>query len=293
MHGESDETYQPTGAAVDVAPIDANAANNAATPHPTQVNYVMAGDVNGEANGASASPYRFARWLVTGVVAVMVVTLFWFGPQLWHLVRDEQALEAWVSNLGWWGPVALVALNAVQIVAAPIPGYVVQVAAGFLFGPIWGGVWANLGLLLGASLAFWLARFYGRPLAAHLVGAERLAQWEHVTHSSSTLLWFILLITPVGDLPYFLAGLARVSFVKILLLTLLVRVPSTFMVAAAGAGVMFLTWWQVVILFAVLFALLLLFLRYQDQIVHWSDRHVHRRMQEHLPPQIDGRLSSD
>jgi uncharacterized membrane protein YdjX (TVP38/TMEM64 family) len=216
--------------------------------------------------------HRWGKWLVAGGVGIIVVALLRFGPSLWRIVQDEAALEAWLVTLGWWGPLALVALNAIQIVVAPIPGYVVQLAAGFLFGPIWGGVWANVGLLVGATLAFWLARFYGRPLAGRLVGHERLAQWEHVTHSDSTLVWFVLLLGPVGDLPYFLAGLAKVSFAKIFLITLLVRVPSTFVVAAAGAGVMLLTWWQIALVIALLFVIVLLFLRYQTQIVQWSDR---------------------
>jgi uncharacterized membrane protein YdjX (TVP38/TMEM64 family) len=182
------------------------------------------------------------------------------------------------------GPIALIVLNAIQIVVAPIPGYVVQVAAGFLFGPFWGGVWASLGLLLGASAAFWLARLYGRPLVGRLVGDERLAQWEHIGHSDSTLLWFVLLLSPIGDLPYFLAGLAHVSFAKIFTITLIVRVPSTFVVAAAGAGVMLLTWWQLILLMVVLLLLLLLFLRYQERIIRWSDRHVQRRVEQSIQP---------
>ncbi len=225
--------------------------------------------------GGTPAPHgRFAKWLVAGSVLFVGIALLWFGPQVWQFAQDEEALERWVATLGWLGPVALIALNAIQIVVAPIPGYVVQVAAGFLFGPFWGGVWSSLGLLLGSSVAFWLARSYGRPLVGGLVGHERFEQWEHISHSTSTLVWFVLLVSPIGDLPYFLAGLARVSFVKIFVITLVVRVPSTFVVVAAGAGVMLLTWWQVALLMVALLALLILFLRYQEQIVRWSDRHV-------------------
>lgn len=226
------------------------------------------------ADSQSSPPSSFAQWLLVGTALILVIALLWIGPQAWQLLQDEQALEAWVVELGWLGPVALVALNAIQIVVAPIPGYVVQAAAGFLFGPIWGGLWGSTGLLLGATVAFWLARFYGRPLVARLIGEERLARWEHVTHSSSTLVWIILLLGPVGDIPYFLAGLARVSFVKIFVITLAIRVPSTFVVAAAGAGVMLLTWWQIALVIAALSALVLVFFRYQEQILRWSDRHI-------------------
>jgi uncharacterized membrane protein YdjX (TVP38/TMEM64 family) len=232
--------------------------------------------------GTSSRQSRFGKWLVAGGVVLLLVALFWIGPQVWQLAQDAEALEAWVVSLGWLGPIALIALNAIQIVVAPIPGYVVQVAAGFLFGPLWGGVWGSVGLIVGASIAFWLARFYGRPLAGRLVGHERLEQWERVTHSSSTVVWFVLLLSPIGDLPYFLAGLARVSFIKVLLLTLVVRVPSVFVVAAAGAGVMLLTWWQIALLLVALAGLLVIFLRYQEQIVRWSDRHIQRQIDQTL-----------
>jgi uncharacterized membrane protein YdjX (TVP38/TMEM64 family) len=269
------ESDQPEESTVPIVPANLPEPAVSDTNHATR-----------QSSGMTSQQSHFGKWLVAASVVMIVIALFWFGPQIWRLVQNEEELAAWVASLGWLGPVALVALNAIQIVVAPIPGYVVQLAAGFLFGPFWGGVWSSIGLLIGASIAFWLARYYGRPVVGRLVGDERLAQWEHVSHSTSTVVWFVLLISPIGDLPYFLAGLAQVSFVKIFLLTLLVRVPSTFVVAAVGAGVMVLAWWQIALVMVALFGLLLLFLRYQDRILRWSDRHVQRRVEQSLPSDV-------
>ncbi len=228
----------------------------------------------------SAWLQRYAWWLLGGAVVVSGLLAWRFGPGLWTLVRDEQALEAFIANLGWLGPVALVLINVAQIVVAPIPGYVVQAAAGYLYGPFWGGVWGSVGLLLGSMLAMALARIFGRPLVLRLVSAERLARWERLTHSTSTLIWFLILLAPTGDLPYFMAGLAQVSFVKILVLTLVIRVPTVFVVAAAGAGVWILSGWQLGLIFVGLGALLFLFLRYQERILHAVDRRVQQRLSE-------------
>jgi uncharacterized membrane protein YdjX (TVP38/TMEM64 family) len=204
------------------------------------------------------------------------------------MLQDEAALEAWVQSLGWLGPLALIGLNAAQIVFAPVPGYVMQLAAGFLFGPVWGGIWGSLGLLVGSSLAFWLARLYGRPVASRFIGSDRLARWEQVTHSTSLIVWFVLLLAPTGDAPYFLAGLAQVGYWRILLITLLVRIPSTFVVAAAGAGIMILSWQQLALVFAGLFALLVVFLRYQTAIVQWIDGRVQKRLDSSLSEDAPG-----
>ncbi len=221
---------------------------------------------------------RHQLWI--GGVAFVLLSLFlWhMGPSIWRILSDETALEAWITRLGWFGPVALIALNAVQIVVAPVPGYVLQIASGFLFGPLWGGVWASVGVMLGSMLSMWLARRFGRPLAARLVGEARLDRWESTTHSDSFWVWLILILTPTGDLPYFLAGLAKVRFRVIFILTLAIRVPTTFVVAAAGGGVMILNWWQLTLAITFLVTLLGLFLRYQDRLTGWIDGQVEQRL---------------
>lgn len=235
-----------------------------------------------EAAQRKASP-RLSRyrWVLLGIGVVGAALLAWrYGADLWALANDEVALEAAVASLGMWGPAALIGINVAQILVAPIPGYVVQAASGYLYGPLWGGIYGAVGLMLGAMLAMLVARLLGRPLVERMIGPERLNRWEKLTFSTSTAVWFLLLLTPTGDLPYFMAGLSHVSFTKIFLLTLLVRVPSSFVVAAAGAGALALSGWQLALLFGALGLLLLVFLRYQDRLVHAIDRRVEQQIPE-------------
>jgi uncharacterized membrane protein YdjX (TVP38/TMEM64 family) len=213
---------------------------------------------------------RYRYWLLVPVFLLAAVTAWRYASTLRLLITDPSTLEAWTLRLGWFGPAALIGLNALQIVLAPIPGYVVQVAAGFLYGPLWGGIWGSIGLVLGATLAFWIARIFGRPLAEKLVGAGQLTKWESTTHSTSTIVWFFLLLGPTGDVPYFLAGLASVGYLKILLITIVLRVPAVFLAAAAGGRA--IPWWQLALIYGVLAAIAGIFLIYQDRLQIWMER---------------------
>jgi uncharacterized membrane protein YdjX (TVP38/TMEM64 family) len=193
---------------------------------------------------------RGARWGVhsrpvwtIGIVAALLVfvALFW-GDDLWRLINDEGAVEALVERAGLWGPLILVALGALQVVVAPIPGYAVGLAAGFLYGPLWGGLYASLGMLLGGMIAMWLGRTFGRPGVQWLVGPDTLARWESATHSSSPFVWFFLLLGPIGDIPFLLAGLSTVPYLVIFLLALFIRVPSVFLSTAIGGGALSMAW---------------------------------------------------
>ena len=225
------------------------------------------------------------RWLIgLGALVLCLLAAWWLPPNwhrvqaLWQSINDQEQLQAFVDQLGWLGPVMVILLNALQIIIAPIPGYIVQLASGFLYGMVWGGLWGALGLVLGAMTAMRLARWYGRPLVQKLVGPGRLAKWEQVTHSESPLLWTILLLGPTGDLPYHLAGLSRVSFGMILTITLCIRVPSAFVAAAVGAGAVTLSWWQFALLLAVLGLIIVLFLRYQTELTRWFDQQIQQRL---------------
>jgi len=203
---------------------------------------------------------------------VCLLWLLWhYGGAAWTLLQDQEALKSAVISLGWFGPIALVLLNGLQIVIAPVPGLAFPLVAGFLYGPWWGGLWATIGQLIGAIVAMWLARTYGRPLTERLVGKNRMARWEQASLSTHTLVWSVLLTAPTGDLPYFLAGLSTVSYTKIIIITLIIRVPATFVVAAAGAGVPWLSWEQIGIATVLLVALVLLFWRYQETLLAWID----------------------
>jgi uncharacterized membrane protein YdjX (TVP38/TMEM64 family) len=212
------------------------------------------------------------------LIAAASAVAWQYGPWLWALAQDEVALRVFVAQLGMWGPVALIALNAIQIVVAPLPGYVMQAVAGYLYGPFWGGVWGALGVLIGSTLAMAIARYFGRPVVERLVGEGRLDRWERLTFSTSTAVWFVILLAPTGDLPYFMAGLSHVSFTKIVLLTLAIRIPFTMVVAAAGAGVWWFSGWQLVLILAGLGIGLMVFMRYQDRLQLLIDRRVHAQL---------------
>ena len=156
-------------------------------------------------------------------------------PLQTHLRNIDEA-RLWFHNLGPVGPVVLISLNALQIVVAPIPGYLVQIAAGWVYGVWPGALYAIIGMAVGATLAISLGRLLGRPFVARIIGAERMARWEHITRADKPWLWAILFLGPLGDLPYYLAGLSSYPIRKLVLTAVLVRSPGVVLATALGAG---------------------------------------------------------
>ena len=67
----------------------------------------------------------------------------------------------WVEGLGWWGPTVFVAAYAAATVAF-VPGAILTLAAGAIFGVIEGTLIVFVAATLGATGAFVVARYFAR-----------------------------------------------------------------------------------------------------------------------------------
>ncbi|MBI3838643.1 MAG: TVP38/TMEM64 family protein [Planctomycetia bacterium] len=76
-------------------------------------------------------------------------------------VRDYvRELLGWMEGLGFWGPMLLVAAYVLACLFC-IPGFLLSVGAGFLFGVVVGTITVSIGSVLGASAAFLVGRMLG------------------------------------------------------------------------------------------------------------------------------------
>lgn len=239
------------------------------------------------------------RWLFTSttfwggmVIAGIGCGFLWlWGDEFWRwagealrFLEQEEALIRFVGWLGWAGPPALIAINALQIVVAPLPNYAIFVVAGLLYGPLWGSVYGIGGMLLGGVSAMLLTRRFGRPLAERMVGAERLARWDEMQATQSILSWTILFLAPVGDLPYFLAGLSHVGVSKVVLISALTRGPTIFLIASAASGATDLSWTELSLVILALVVIFGLLAYYQKPLLAWLDRRLPRRVGSAVVP---------
>jgi len=237
-------------------------------------------------------------WATIACLAILV-TLFWFWDVLslggWlatllQMLGQAETLTRIVNWLGWAGPLGLILINAAQIVIAPLPNYAIFVVAGLLYGPFWGGVYGIAGMLLGGVCAMLLTRHFGRPLAERMVGAERLERWDRMQATQSIVSWSILFLAPVGDIPYFLAGLAQVSVRKVVAISAITRGPTIFLIAAASSGATGMSWTELALTILALVVIFGLLARYQQQVLGWFDRHVQPRFFPSARPSLSDKV---
>ena len=224
-------------------------------------------------------------WL--GAVTVVGGLLLLWQP-VSQISPDTAMLRAWIEQLGIFAPAVFFILNVLQIVVAPIPGYPVQVLGGILFGFIPGAIYTVGGMVAGGVLAAWLARKLGRPWLEGRVGQETLQRWNNVAHFDGFWIWWVILLIPLGDIPYFLAGLSRIKLRTLALAILTSRGPFTVLIVWLGDSVVNLPLTYIVLFTAVVTLVVIVGFRLAGRIEAWGYSFLTRRLNsstdEPFPP---------
>src|SRR3954447_7824322 len=122
----------------------------------------------------------------------------------------------WVEGLGVWGPVVFILGYAVAAVAF-VPGSLLTLAAGAIFGLVKGTVYTLIGATLGASAAFLVARYAARrAIERRIAGNARFAAIDKAVGREGFKIVALLRLSPVFpfNLLNYALGLTKVSFLQ-------------------------------------------------------------------------------
>lgn len=156
----------------------------------------------------------------------------------WQSVIDDAAvLSEQVEAFGFWSPVVIVVINILLVIFAMLPGHVVVIAAGYLFGLIPGFLLNHIAILLGSIISFAIARRFGRPIVERLAPADILDRLDETAKGHGFAFFLACYALPLfpADALNFVAGLSPLSFRSFVLANLLGRAWVTFAITAAGA----------------------------------------------------------
>jgi uncharacterized membrane protein YdjX (TVP38/TMEM64 family) len=129
------------------------------------------------------------------------------------------AFTAWVNRLGAWGPLVFIAGYAVATVAF-LPGSVLTLAGGAIFGIGWGVLYVFVAAVLGSSAAFLVSRYVARAaIERRVAGNERFVAIDRAVAAEGRKIVFLLRLSPVFPftLLNYALGLTRVRFVDYLI----------------------------------------------------------------------------
>lgn len=180
--------------------------------------------------------FRTIVWIM-GSVLVGVAAL-WAWPSLRPFFRGGvQAAADLLARTGPWGPLVVIGLQLLQAILSPLPSWPVTVAAGALYGPVWGTLLSLVGGMLGATVNFYLARRLGQGLVRRTLGERWVERAGHLGPLHFLVLSLFGRLIPIAsfDMVAYLAGIGRISLPLFLGVALVGQAPAFFAYAYFGS----------------------------------------------------------
>jgi uncharacterized membrane protein YdjX (TVP38/TMEM64 family) len=187
---------------------------------------------------------------------------------------SSDKLGKFLQSLGPYSPAVFVLLQVLQVIAAPFPGELTGVAGGYVYGETVGFILSTVGLTLGSWIAFELASILGRPFVERFVRQEVLHRFDFLTTRAGAMLCFLLFLIPGFPKDYlcYLLGLSRMRLSTFLIVSVIGRLPGTYLLTVQGAKFRNEEYYEVIIVAVASAVVLLLAYLYKDKLYHWIKR---------------------
>ena len=146
---------------------------------------------------------------------------------------DEKLIEIkdWIAGQGVWAPVLFIGLYIIATVAA-LPGSVLTIAAGALFGSVVGVITVIIGATIGASLSFLIARYVAKDAISKLLEKnEKFQKLNKMTEKNGDIIVAITRLVPIFpfNLLNYGFGLTSVPFWTYVIWSAICMLPGTIL----------------------------------------------------------------
>lgn len=196
--------------------------------------------------------YQFLSLAALGFL--LIAGSAFLGPLIVDSVKDPGRFREIIDSYGAAGRLVFIGIQMLQVLFALIPGEVVEVGAGYAFGPYEGLLLCLAGVTVASALIFFLVRKLGHRLAEVLISSKRLEKFKflHNQKQLTTVIFLLYLIpgTPKDLITYF-AGLTEIKPSTFLWMSTLARIPSILSSTYAGTTLSSKNYTATIIIFAV------------------------------------------
>ncbi|WP_231598402.1 TVP38/TMEM64 family protein [Crateriforma conspicua] len=172
---------------------------------------------------------RLAGYLVIAVSALVIVRSLPLDNAISHL-------QGWITDLGFWGPFALVVLYILATVLF-VPGTLLTLVAGAVFGLGIGTAIVSVGSTVGSAFAFLIARYAARDSVERLASNNRhFAAMDRAIGEGGWKIVGLLRLSPAipFNVQNYLYGLTPIGFWPCVGTSWLAMLPGTFMYVYLG-----------------------------------------------------------
>ncbi|EGD48840.1 hypothetical protein Cpap_3264 [Ruminiclostridium papyrosolvens DSM 2782] len=202
---------------------------------------------------------------------LVIIPLLKHLPAILELTVSVDKFRDYIISTGKIGPLIFILFQILQTVIAPIPGEVIQLAGGYIYGVPLGTLYTTVGMLVGAGIAFFFTRLLGGNFIENLIKKKKF-KWmtDIMGHKNFSIFLFIFFFIPglPKDYLIYVAGLTTIKPLKFFGILIVSRLPWLLASVSVGASVFEKNYMSTIIISVIAGLAFILGLIYKDKLVN-------------------------
>lgn len=135
--------------------------------------------------------FKYKLLLLISVVILLIISKFV------NFQEPLQILATWVKSLGIFGPITFIIIYNLATLLF-IPGSILTLGAGFVFGLFWGSVYVFIGATIGATVAFLIGRYLARDwVVQKIAGNQKFAAIDQAVAKEGLKIVLLTRLSPI------------------------------------------------------------------------------------------------
>lgn len=192
------------------------------------------------------------KLLLIPLIIAAIVLMVQYYSKIVLVFKDIESIKGIILGYGNYSFIIYIALQIVQIVVFFIPGDIMQISAGFIFGPIRGFLLSFLGICLGTSVVFFISRKLGKPFVNKIVSEkdtwiihklEKFKEHPMKDKKLKKIVFFTYLIPGIPkDILGYICGVSEIKYKDFIIYSSIARIPALFVSSFFGHKLSFDNW---------------------------------------------------
>lgn len=183
---------------------------------------------------------------ILGIAIILILILVFkqYLREYAHYFRNPEELRSLILSFGNYSFLAYIGIQIAQIIVFFIPGELVQIAGGYIFGALGGYILSFIGILIGSIFSFLLARILGKKFVEKIVFREdkwmfkKIDEMRKHPEKFKKLVFIMYLIPGIPkDILGYICGVTEISLKDFVIISMIGRSPALFISCFFGNNI--------------------------------------------------------
>ena len=220
------------------------------------------------------------KFTVLLLILVGTPLLFYFRfPEVLEHLNSMESINAMLAKYHIASIFIYIGLQIVQVILAFLPGQVVQFAAGYAYGVLFGFLLTIIGVTIGTFCSFSIGKLFGKDIVYLIFGDDRLKKFVKLLNSKKAFvaIFFIYLFPGLPkDVFTYAAGVSEIKRLPFLCVSVIARSPAMLMSILVGDMYRNGSYVGIIIVSVIVVAIAILGIIKRKRVFEWVDKIYYR-----------------